>query len=51
MSQAAVNQAAAASLHIAANACRQDGCNAKVFLQAFSDLYFCCRHLKEHLGP
>ncbi len=34
----AANQAAAVSLHVAANARSQDGCNAKVFLQAISDL-------------
>lgn len=34
----AANQAAAISLHVAASACRQDGCNAHVLLQAISDL-------------
>ena len=34
----AANQAAAVSLHVAANACRQDGCSAQVCSQAISDL-------------
>ena len=34
----AANQAAAVSLHVAANACRQDGCSAQVCLQAISVL-------------